>query len=120
MEDWTRSLLMAILYSASWDRKFVNSSVGSLPPNTSAKAYPRLHMPTDMKLEASGCTTYQLYFGEVALPPEVFLVLRSQSRHPIVRVHDDVNEGVDHGTKEGCEGKEQSVHDMMLCMNKMA
>ena len=75
-------------------------------------------MPTDMKLKASGCMTYQLYFGEVALPPEVFLVLRSQSCHPIVRVHDDVNEGVDHGTKEGCAGKEQSVHDMMLSVHE--
>ena len=62
--------------------------------------------------------TYQLYFGEVALPPEVFLVLRSQSCHPIVRVHDDVNEGVDHGTKEGCVGKEQNVHDMMLSVHE--
>ena len=52
-----------------------------------------------------------MYFGEVAFPPEVFLVLWSQSRHSIVRVHDDMHEGVDHGTKESCKGEEDHVQD---------
>lgn len=46
-----------------------------------------------------GDKTNQLHRGQVLLPPEVFLVLGSEAGDQIVRVHDDVDEGVDN-TKE--------------------
>lgn len=41
-----------------------------------------------------------LHGGQILLPPEIFLVLRSHSSHQVVAVHDHVDEGVEH-TEEG-------------------
>ncbi len=47
-------------------------------------------------------SAYQLYVGEVALPPEEALVSRAEGRHAVVGVHEDMDEGVDEGAKERC------------------
>jgi hypothetical protein len=38
---------------------------------------------------------YQLEFGDVFLPPEIFLDLRPECCQEVVRVHDDMNKGVE-------------------------
>lgn len=35
--------------------------------------------------------------GQVLLPPDVLLVFRAHRRHHVVKVHDNVNERVQHG-----------------------
>lgn len=45
-------------------------------------------------------TTYQLYDGEVALPPEITLVVWTECRHAVVGVHENVDERVDERTEE--------------------
>ena len=44
---------------------------------------------------------YHLDSGEVLLPPQVLLVLRSQRRHQVVRIHDDVHERVEEAEERG-------------------
>ena len=44
-------------------------------------------------------STYYLHLGHVFFPPEVFLVLRSESSQPIVCVHAEVDEGVEQGVE---------------------
>ena len=44
--------------------------------------------------------TYHLECGEVLFPPNKFLVLRTHGGHHVVKVHDNVDEGVEQ-TKKG-------------------
>lgn len=39
--------------------------------------------------------THHLHVGDVLLPPQILLELRSHGRQQVVRVHDDVHERVD-------------------------
>lgn len=43
---------------------------------------------------------YQLQCGEVAFPPQIFLHVRTQSCQAVVRIHDDVYEGVEQADEE--------------------
>lgn len=45
--------------------------------------------------------TYDLHLCDVLFPPHVILVFGTESRHQIVGVHDDVNDGVDKSSKNG-------------------
>lgn len=41
------------------------------------------------------CQTHQLQLSNILLPPQVLLEPRSQSRQEIIRIHDDVHDGVE-------------------------
>lgn len=51
--------------------------------------------------ESSGATD-QLQRGEVSLPPKVLLHVRANRSQAVIRVHDDVNEGVYKADEESC------------------
>lgn len=42
---------------------------------------------------------YHLNGGEMSLPPEKFLVLRTESRKEVIAVHNDMDECIDHAEK---------------------
>lgn len=52
-------------------------------------------------MEVGISVTYDLHLCDIFLPPHVDFVLWTESRHQIVRVHDDVNDGVDEAGKYG-------------------
>lgn len=54
----------------------------------------RLPPATPLPLQASRMDAYHLQHGEILLPPEVLLYLRSHGGQHVVRVHDDVHEGI--------------------------
>lgn len=44
---------------------------------------------------------HHLYVGDVPLPPDVLLVLRSHGSHHVVGVHEEVNESVEEAEESG-------------------
>lgn len=58
----------------------------------------------DWMLDAGGADAYQLQRCEVFLPPQVLLHVRADGCQAVVRVHDDVDEGVHQADEEGCSG----------------
>ena len=60
------------------------------------------------KVDRGGGMSHQLQGGEVPLPPEVLLHVRPKPGQAVVRVHDDVDEGVQQADEERCENKKNA------------
>lgn len=60
----------------------------------------RPDMSTRMKLSRRS-RTYHLHYGQVTLPPQVLLPLRTHGADHVVEVHDHVDEGVDQTQQSG-------------------
>lgn len=45
--------------------------------------------------------TYNLHLCNVLFPPDISLVLRTESRHQVVRIHHDVYDGIDEAGEDG-------------------
>ena len=50
----------------------------------------------------------QLDLGDIRLPPDVLLIVRSQSRNEVIGVHDDMNDGVDEAGEGSMASRQES------------
>lgn len=82
------------------ERDHVNDE-GVLHPEREVAAVLDAVYPED---EGAG-ELYQLEDGQVLLPPEELGDLGTQGRQSVVRVHEHVDEAVDHRRQEGCRSK---------------
>lgn len=53
--------------------------------------------------------TYQLQYGQISFPPQVFLKFRATSCQSIIHVHNDMNKRIHLSSEKSCPGTEGKI-----------